>query len=153
MIDVVSPSVRSRMMASIRGKDTRPELRVRQYLHRVGFRYRIHVRSLPGRPDIVLKKYRTVILIHGCFWHRHSGCKYCTTPATNSEKWALKFERNVSRDAENILKLVEMQWKVIVIWECGLRKAQDDDALSWLPESIRCSNSSFIEWPIDLPRR
>ena len=147
MTDVVSPSVRSRMMASIRGRDTQPEMMVRKYLHGCGFRYRLHVNSLPGRPDIVLSKYRVAILIHGCFWHRHSGCKYCTTPASNIEKWSEKFFANVARDHKNTVQLRELGWTVIVIWECGLKTGDLVDNLKWLPEVLKSGESGLYEWP------
>lgn len=121
MADIVSKQVRSRMMSGIGGKDTKPELALRKALFAKGFRYRLHVRDLPGRPDIVFPKWRSVIFVHGCFWHRHPGCKYTTTPSIRTEFWRAKFEGNVARDQRNILLLDEMGWHVAVIWECEIK--------------------------------
>lgn len=118
MVDIVDKAVRSRMMSGIRGKDTKPEMQVRRFLHAAGFRYRLHVKDLPGRPDIVLPKYRAVIQVHGCFWHRHPGCRLAATPASNVEMWAAKFARNVERDKEVECQLTEMGWRVLTVWEC-----------------------------------
>ncbi len=108
-------------MAAIRSQNTQPELKVRSLLHRLGYRYRLHRRDLPGSPDIVLPKHRTVIFVHGCFWHRHLGCRYTTTPKTRAEFWVRKFEQNVERDRWQQQMLREMGWSVMVIWECELR--------------------------------
>lgn len=118
MADVVAPHVRSRMMSGIRGKDTRPEIAVRKFLHAAGLRFRLHVAGLPGRPDIVLPKHNSVVFVHGCFWHRHDGCKYCSTPKTRPEFWSAKFLANVQRDKRNHDMLRRAGWTVIVIWEC-----------------------------------
>ena len=121
MTDVVSPATRSRMMAGIRGKDTKPELRLRKALFARGFRYRLHDKSLPGKPDIVLRKHNTVIQVHGCFWHRHEGCRYATIPATRPEFWKKKFADNVARDRRNDVRLRELGWTVVTVWECEIR--------------------------------
>lgn len=121
MADIVDPATRSRMMAGIRGKNTRPELLIRSALHRAGFRFRLHVGRLPGSPDIVLPKYKAVIFVHGCFWHRHVGCRYASTPATRSEFWADKFKANTDRDRRNGRQLLDAGWRVFTIWECGIR--------------------------------
>jgi len=121
MIDIVSKKTRSRMMSSIKSKDTKPEMIVRRFLHRQGFRYRLHVKKLPGSPDIVLPKYRTVIFVHGCFWHQHEGCSYATMPSSNREFWLDKFSQNQLRDSRNLDDLHKLGWKTIVVWECGLR--------------------------------
>ncbi len=105
-------------MSRIRGKDTKPELRVRSQLHRMGYRFRLHRKDLPGRPDIVLPKYDTVIFVHGCFWHRHKGCGACYTPKTRPEFWKKKFGGNIRRDRTNINLLRKQGWKVLIIWEC-----------------------------------
>ncbi len=105
-------------MSRIRGKDTKPELRVRSQLHRMGYRFRLHRKDLPGRPDIVLPKYDTVIFVHGCFWHRHKGCRACYTPKTRVEFWETKFEQNVRRDRRNEAALRKRGWRIIRIWEC-----------------------------------
>lgn len=106
------------MMSGIRGKNTTPERLVRSYLHRAGLRFRLHEVELPGRPDIVLPRWGLVILVHGCFWHRHNGCRYAATPKTNPKFWAAKFEANVARDARNVAALRRLGWRVIVVWEC-----------------------------------
>lgn len=122
MADKLSSQRRSWNMSRIKSKDTEPELRLRSMLHRAGFRYRIHVNNLPGRPDIVLPRYRAVIFVHGCFWHRHSGCKNAATPSTRPEFWRNKFEQNVGRDERNVSRLAADGWKVIIVWECELKK-------------------------------
>jgi DNA mismatch endonuclease (patch repair protein) len=114
------------MMAGIRSKDTKPEMTVRRYLHARGFRYRLHARALPGSPDLLLPKYRIAIFVHGCFWHRHSGCRYATTPGSNVEKWTRKFATNTERDARKLAALEDAGWRVIVIWECELRRDAGD---------------------------
>jgi DNA mismatch endonuclease (patch repair protein) len=111
-------------MAAIRSKDTSPELRVRRLLHHLGYRFRLHRRDLPGSPDIVLPKHRTVVFVHGCFWHRHPGCRYSTTPKTRADFWSKKFEQNIERDHRQQQQLREMGWSVMVIWECELRDLQ-----------------------------
>lgn len=121
MTDRLSPTHRSWNMSRIRGKDTAPELRLRSLLHRSGFRFRLHDRSLPGKPDLVLPKYRTAIFVHGCFWHRHPGCAGATTPSTRRDFWLEKLEGNVSRDERNRLALEAAGWNVIVVWECELK--------------------------------
>lgn len=137
MTDVVDSQTRSRMMAGIRSRDTKPELLVRRYLHAQGFRYRLNVRSLPGSPDLVLAKWRTVIFVHGCFWHRHPDCSFAYTPRSRQDFWLEKFEKNVARDAAAIKALEEAGWRVIVVWECSLRGAQRDAVLSELMQKIR----------------
>ena len=124
-MDVVDAATRSRMMKGIRSKDTKPEITVRQYLHSQGLRFRLHSRKLPGSPDIVLPKYRVAIFVHGCFWHRHAGCRYATTPASNAERWMLKFDANTERDARKEAMLRAAGWKVMVVWECELRHAPE----------------------------
>ncbi|MDT1064662.1 DNA mismatch endonuclease Vsr [Paracoccus sp. CPCC 101403] len=120
MVDTLTPAQRSKRMSRIRSTDTKPEVALRRALHRLGFRFRLHGRRLPGRPDIVLTKYRTVIFVHGCFWHRHEGCKVATTPKSNTEFWIEKFSRNVARDAAVLDQLHAAQWRVIIAWECDL---------------------------------
>lgn len=117
------------MMAGIGGKDTKPELTVRGAFHAAGLRYRLHRRDLPGSPDIVLAQYRAVVFVHGCFWHRHSGCRYATTPESNPHFWRSKFEENVERDARQRLALKRLGWRVLVVWECQVRKRSVLDAL------------------------
>ncbi|MCF7853436.1 MAG: very short patch repair endonuclease [Candidatus Pacebacteria bacterium] len=122
MTDHLTPDHRSWNMSRIRSKDTTPEKTVRSLLHRMGYRFRIHRRDLPGKPDVVLPKYSTVIFVHGCFWHRHKGCKYTTTPKTNTTFWQEKFERNVERDRNVQTALRNQGWHVLVVWECELRE-------------------------------
>lgn len=122
-MDIVSPEVRSRMMSGIRAKHTHPELVVRSMVHRMGLRFRLHGKELPGRPDLVLKKHRTVILVHGCFWHRHT-CGLAAMPKTRPEFWAKKFEGNVRRDAANKFGLQQLGWRVIEVWECEVREPE-----------------------------
>jgi len=122
VVDRITKEHRSWNMSRIRSKDTSPEKRVRSFLHRAGFRFRLHVKNLPGSPDIVLPKYRTVIFVHGCFWHRHPGCKYAYTPKSRVDFWQKKFKENVVRDRKNIALLEEKGWKVLIIWECEVSK-------------------------------
>lgn len=109
-------------MAAIRGRDTSAELQVRRMLHRLGYRFRLHRRDLPGTPDIVLPRYRTVIFVHGCFWHRHPGCRFTTHPRTRSEFWKEKFRQNIDRDRRQLVEIEALGWRVIVVWECELRE-------------------------------
>jgi DNA mismatch endonuclease, patch repair protein len=122
MADMVSKEKRSEMMSKIRGKETTIEVMVRKFLFKRGFRYRKNDKRYPGSPDIVLPKYRTIIFIHGCFWHGHNSCKLFRVPKTRTEFWTNKINRNIERDRTNIEKLISMGWKVIIIWECSLRK-------------------------------
>jgi DNA mismatch endonuclease (patch repair protein) len=119
-MDVVDAATRSRMMSGIRGRNTTPELVVRSALHRAGLRYRLHRRDLPGSPDIVLPRFRTVVFVHGCFWHRHASCRYCTMPKTNANFWKQKFENNVVRDARQKRALRLDGWRVLTVWECDV---------------------------------
>ncbi|HOX49912.1 MAG TPA: DNA mismatch endonuclease Vsr [Fibrobacteria bacterium] len=122
MTDTLTPSSRSALMSRIRGKDTKPELVVRSLLHRMGFRFRLHRRDLPGSPDIVLPRLGVVVFVHGCFWHRHHRCKGATTPKSNADFWQDKFAANVERDKRNRRDLRRLGWKVVVVWECDLKK-------------------------------
>ncbi len=133
------------MMSGIQSKHTRPEMLLRRYLHAQGFRYRLHVPNLPGKPDLVLPKYRLCIFVHGCFWHRHLGCKYSTTPATNRDFWINKLKDNRKRDERARLQLQEMDWRVFEIWECGLKR-QAEASLEWLPEQNR-GDCEWLSWP------
>jgi len=148
--DVVSKETRSRMMAGIRGTNTAPELALRKEMHARGFRFRLHVGGLPGRPDLVLPKYRAVVLVHGCFWHRHAACHFATTPATNAAFWTAKFESNLARDARNLEKLHEVGWRTAVVWECEIRDGLPRAAAP-LAKWLR-SKRTHIEIPIK-PRR
>lgn len=122
MMDIVSKEVRRKMMSGIKGKNTKPEMQVRSLLHRMGYRFRLHSKNLPGKPDIVLPKYRTVIFVHGCFWHRHEGCRFAYTPKSKLEFWNSKFNANVARDENARNKLREVGWEVLVVWECSVRR-------------------------------
>jgi len=117
-MDTLSPANRSLLMSKVHGKNTKPEMAVRKCLHALGFRFRLHRKNLPGKPDIVLPKYKTVIFVHGCFWHRHPWCRKTTIPSTNTEFWEEKFLKNRERDAMNRKDLEALGWKVIAIWEC-----------------------------------
>jgi DNA mismatch endonuclease (patch repair protein) len=122
MTDVHSKETRSYNMSRIRGKDTKPEMLVRRFLHGQGFRYRLHVKDLPGKPDIVLPKYKTVIFVHGCFWHGHEGCRYYVVPKTRTDWWLEKINRNVLNDQFSKQLLITQGWNVIEIWECELKR-------------------------------
>src|ERR1700712_3442515 len=121
MADVHSKETRSYNMSRIRSKDTRPEMLVRKFLHKNGFRYRLHVKNLPGKPDIVLPKYHTVIFVHGCFWHGHEGCKKAALPKTRTEWWQAKINKNKSNDLQALQKLDKAGWQTVVLWECQLK--------------------------------
>ena len=112
---------RSRNMSAIKSKNTKPEIAVRKLLHSMGYRFRLHRKDLPGSPDIVLPKYKTVIFVHGCFWHRHENCKYASIPKTRKEFWEKKFRENINRDNLNQANLALKGWKIIIIWECQLK--------------------------------
>ena len=112
---------RSRNMSAIKSKNTKPEIAVRKLLHSMGYRFRLHRKDLPGSPDIVLPKYKTVIFVHGCFWHRHENCKYASIPKTRKEFWESKFKANINRDNLNQANLLLRGWKIIIIWECQLK--------------------------------
>ena len=130
MVDIFSTEKRSDIMSKIRSKNTKPELKLRKALFARGFRYRANDRKLPGTPDIVLKKYKTVIFVNGCFWHHHEGCKIATMPKTNTEFWHEKIKKNRQRDLENYWFLGEMGWDVIVVWECELNHANDEQTVA-----------------------
>lgn len=110
------------MMAGIKGANTRPELELRRALHAIGYRFRLHSMHLPGKPDIVLPRYRAAIFVHGCFWHRHEGCRYATTPATRVEFWQAKFSSNKERDNRNLMELQAASWRVAIAWECSIKR-------------------------------
>ena len=129
MADNHSKAVRSKNMSHIRSKDTKPEITVRKYLFAKGFRYRKNVKELPGCPDIVLPKYRTVIFVNGCFWHKHD-CSRFVWPSSNTDYWRSKIEKNVERDKENKEQLNKNGWKVLVVWECQLKKTVAEKTLS-----------------------
>jgi DNA mismatch endonuclease (patch repair protein) len=137
MADVHTPAVRSYNMSMIKGKNTKPEIVVRKFLHSKGFRFRLHMKDLPGKPDIVLPKYKTVIFIHGCFWHGHKNCKYFVVPKTRTRWWTKKIEGNKEHDERNKIKLKKADWKIITLWECRLRSKKILKTLSKLESMIK----------------
>lgn len=136
MTDVHDTETRSYNMSRVRSKDTKPEMMVRKYLHGQGFRYRLHVATLPGKPDIVLPKYKTVIFIHGCFWHGHKGCRYFILPKTRTEWWLQKIKGNQRNDQLHQIQLNVLGWKVITVWECELKKGKREETLIFLIQKI-----------------
>lgn len=136
MADVHEPEVRSYNMSRIRGKDTKPEMLVRKFLFSKGFRYRLHDNKLPGKPDLVMPKYKTVIQIYGCFWHGHKGCKYFVLPKTRTKWWKEKIDRTIDRDKAAAAKLQSEGWKVIVVWECELKPNRREDTMNQLIKKI-----------------
>ena len=149
MTDIVNQATRSRMMAGIRGKDTKPETTLRRALHAHGLRYRLHAKNILGRPDLTFPKYRAVVFVHGCFWHRHKGCRYATTPDSRAEFWEKKFAANLKRDSFVHSRLAATGWRVAIVWECALRRpeltpAATDLVIEWLN-----SDESFLEIGID----
>jgi DNA mismatch endonuclease (patch repair protein) len=121
-------------MAAIRGRDTGPELAVRRILHRLGYRFRLHRRDLPGTPDIVLPRFRTAIFVHGCFWHRHPQCRFATTPRTRRDFWETKFRQNIERDERHLAEIRRLSWRPVVVWECELRN----------PEALACQLDGLL---------
>lgn len=132
-MDTVPQYIRSKIMASVPNKNTKPEILLRKLLFSLGYRFRLHQKNLPGHPDIVLPKYKTVIFVNGCFWHRHQNCKYATTPDSRNEYWLKKFNGNVKRDENNYFKLKEMGWNVIVIWTCEIKNIVTSRIIPDLP--------------------
>lgn len=137
MTDVHNKATRSYNMSQIKGKNTKPEVIVRKFLFSKGLRFRLHVKDLPGKPDIVLPKYKTIIFVNGCFWHGHQGCKYYVTPKTNTEKWCNKIEKNKINDSNVILELTEGNWQTIVVWECELKRDKRQKALDDIYNKIK----------------
>lgn len=133
-MDTVPPEKRSTMMRAVRGKHTRPERVVRSAAHALGLRFRLHRRDLPGRPDLVFPRHRTVVFVNGCFWHRHADCSKASTPRTNRAFWREKFLQNVRRDERNVNELQARGWRVVVLWECQIRSI--DDAKRQLRDSF-----------------
>jgi len=143
--DIVDQQTRSRMMSGIRGKNTKPELALRRALHARGFRFRLHSGKVHGRPDLVLPKHRSVVFVHGCFWHRHKGCRYATVPATRPEFWRAKFAANVARDRTVRTTLLDGGWRVATVWECALRKPDQVAASAELLSTWLLSDEDQIE--------
>ena len=137
MADIKTKESRSYNMSRIAGKDTKPEELVRKYLFSKGFRYRKNVRKLPGTPDLVLPKYRTVIFVNGCFWHKHDGCKYFKWPKTNAEFWREKIETNIIRDSQQYAELKQLGYKVLIVWECQLKGEIKEEILNYLVHEIK----------------
>ena len=136
MADVHDKATRSYNMSRIKGKNTKPEMMVRKFLHVNGFRYRLHVKDLPGKPDIVLPKYKTVIFVHGCFWHGHKGCKYFVVPKTRTEWWLNKINSNIANDRKAEAALKKEGWKIISLWECNLKPAKIGSTLQRLKKRL-----------------
>lgn len=134
-------------MAGIRGRNTRPELMLRRALHAAGFRFRLHRKDLPGKPDIVMPGRSVVIFVHGCFWHRHAGCRLTTTPATRPEFWAAKFEGNVARDARTKSLLLAEGWRVAIVWECALQRGRSAETQRALEDWLRGQEPEFETAP------
>ncbi|OLP44556.1 very short patch repair endonuclease [Rhizobium oryziradicis] len=145
MTDIVDPETRSRMMAGIKGKNTKPELVLRRALHALGLRFRLHNRKIKGMPDLAFPKFKAVVFVHGCFWHRHAGCKYATTPSTRPEFWQTKFAANVARDAAVKTALLESGFRMATVWECALRKPWQVQATADLVADWLASASAEIE--------
>lgn len=146
MADIVDPATRSRMMSGIQGKNTSPELLIRRALHAKGFRFRIHAKHLPGKPDLILPKYKAVIFIHGCFWHGHE-CRYFKVPKTRPEFWLEKIGKNRARDKSQIISLQALGWRVLLVWECAVRamKRQKTDLLVDLISGWVVTDSSYFQ--------
>lgn len=147
MADVLTPEQRQLNMSRIRGRDTKPEMLIRRGLHARGLRYRLHDRMLPGRPDLVFPRYRTVVFIHGCFWHAH-GCLLSKLPATRHHFWRTKFQSNASRDQKAVDALLAAGWRVLVIWECALRgprRLEEAKAITCAYHFIRASHRALLE--------
>lgn len=142
-MDTLTKEKRSWNMSRIKSKDTKPEMLVRSALHCAGYRFRLHVKELPGKPDIVLPKYKTVIFVHGCFWHRHKGCSDATMPSTNQDFWKEKFRQNVKRDKCEQAELKKRGWKVLVVWECEVSQMINIDKYLLLHADIPQRNSSY----------
>jgi DNA mismatch endonuclease, patch repair protein len=159
MVDHLTTEQRSWNMSRIRSKNTKPELRLRSMLHNMGYRFRLNGKVakrlhpkgvLPGKPDIVLSKYRTIFFVHGCFWHHHNGCKGATIPKTRTEWWLAKFARNVERDRENSTELQKLGWNVITVWECEL-KNPDKVRERITVELPRLTNLQYVQEPAEIP--
>ena len=153
MPDPLSPAQRHNCMSHIRSKNTSPEVKLRKELFCLGYRYRINKKSLPGSPDIVLAKYRTCIFVNGCFWHGHKGCQYATRPKTNVEFWRTKIENNRERDLKDYTFLEPLGWRVIVVWECELKKNRIDGTIATVREQLDFNRESWIAEQADRRQR
>ena len=145
MADVHSKEIRSKNMAAIKGKNTKPEMLVRKFLHANGYRYKLHDKSLPGKPDIVLPKYKTVIFVHGCFWHGHENCKYYVVPKTRTEWWLNKINGNIANDTKALKALKKDGWKIIILWTCNLKKINSLQTLKKLKLKLTGKDSNESE--------
>jgi len=136
MADVHDKATRSYNMSQIRSGNTKPEILVRKFLHSQGFRFRLHDKKLPGKPDIVLKKYKTVVFIHGCFWHGHENCKYFVVPKTRTDWWLNKINTNIANDTKALKALKKQGWKILHLWECNLKPAKVEKSLASLLKKL-----------------
>lgn len=152
MVDSVDPQTRSRIMARIGAKDTRPELALRRVLHGRGLRYRVHVAELPGTPDLAFRQFQAVCFVHGCFWHRHAGCNRATHPSTRREYWQAKFTANVERDRIVREKLLHGGWRVAVVWECTLGGERTERTAQMFERWLRGIEREF-ETSLDAPSK
>lgn len=143
MADIVDKATRSRMMSGIRSRNTRPEMKVRSALHRAGFRFRLHVAGFAGKPDLVFPKHHAVLFVHGCYWHRHEGCRIASTPSTNREFWVGKFAANVTRDRQATKALLAAGWRVAVVWECATRKLPAESIASHIGEWLQIGGATL----------
>lgn len=145
MADIVNAATRSRMMSGIKAKDTKPEMVIRKMLHAAGFRFRLHDKRLPGKPDLVLPKYRTAVFVHGCFWHGHESCSLFRIPKSKTEFWEEKISQNIKRDSRNISELLASGWRVLVIWECatkGADKMTSEDMITGIKTFLNNADQS-----------
>jgi DNA mismatch endonuclease (patch repair protein) len=142
MADVHDKETRSYNMSRIKSKDTKPEILVRKFLFKKGLRYRLHVKTLPGKPDLVFPKYKTCIFIHGCFWHHHKNCRKANIPKTNQAYWVPKIQRNLERDGRNMRQLRKMKWKIIIVWECQLIAKRVEKTIDALIKQIENKHRS-----------
>ena len=150
MADIMTPEQRHRCMAAVKGKDTKPEMIVRRYLHSLGYRYGLHNKKLPGSPDLVIRKYKTVIFIHGCFWHGHEGCKYSRLPKTNESFWKEKISVNRKRDEQSKEQLEKSGWTVLTVWECDLKNRElREKTLENLREKLNHIMSPLLDYNIE----
>lgn len=144
-MDTVSSEIRAKNMASIKSKNTSPEKLIRKFIHASGFRYRLHAANLPGKPDLVLRRFKLCIFVNGCFWHRHPRCKLSSVPSTRPEFWNKKFSSNITRDIKNRNMLLMKGWRVFDIWECGTKGVAPD--LEWLKIAITEMDINYLTWP------
>ncbi|GAB6112541.1 very short patch repair endonuclease [Desulfomicrobium salsuginis] len=141
MADIVDSKKRSEIMSAIKQKNTKPELLVRRYFHAKGLRYRLHRKDLPGKPDLVFPKFKLVVFVHGCFWHRHEGCSKSYVPASNYDFWNNKFNENIARDNKCISKLKQLGWEVVVIWECQINEKMLEFYVEKIMNTNKCTSS------------